>query len=125
VLPEILRSAGIKVVTHRERYGRTPGIQDPQVIADCGMDHTILLTADADLETTWAAEIRKAKIGVVILSNNTYGAAKWGHRIIQGMEEIILQLRKRKKPYALRLNRQGQVNHVRMYYKKSSRVIPL
>jgi len=95
------------------------------VIADCGSTRTILLTADSNLETTWAAEITRAKIGVVILSNNTDGAKKWGSRIVQAMPDIVAQLKKRRKPYAVRLNAMGKVNHVRLYFKKSSRVIPV
>jgi hypothetical protein len=123
MLPGILRNADINIVTHRERYGKKPGIQDPQVIADCGQTGTILLTADSNLETTWAAEIRQAKIAVVILSNNTDGAKKWGQRIVDGMPEIEGQLRKRSKPCAIRLNPQGKVNQVRLYYKKKTRII--
>ena len=92
MLAGILRAAGISVVTHRERYGKVGSIQDPQVIADCGTAKTVLLTADSNLETTWAAEITKAKIAIVILSNNTDGATKWGQRIIQGMGKIRAQL---------------------------------
>jgi hypothetical protein len=110
-------------VTHRERYGKMRGIQDPQVIADCGTTGTILLTADSNLETTWAAEITKAKIGIVILSNNTDGAAKWGQRIIQGMDKIRTQLDKRRKPCAICLTVLAEVNRVRLYRKKGSSVI--
>lgn len=123
MLSGILRSAGINLVTHRERYGKVGGIPDPQVIADCGTTNTILLTADSNLETTWAAEITKAKIGVVILSNNTDGADKWGQRIIQGMAEICAQLNKRKKPCAVCLTPLGEVNRVRLYRRKESHVI--
>jgi len=101
------------------------GIKDPQIIADCKTYGTILLTADSDLETTWAAEIVQAKIGIVILSNNTDGAVKWGARIIKGQSEIIAQLRTRKKPYVLRLNSHGKVTHLRLYRKKGSRVITI
>lgn len=123
MLAGILRAAGYNVVTHRERYGKVTGIKDPQVIADCGTTGTILLTADSNLETTWAAEITKAKIGVVILSNNTDGAVKWGQRIIQAMGKIRAQLDKRRKPYAICLTVLAEVSRVRLYRKKGSRVI--
>ena len=38
MLPGILRTAGIKIVTHRERYGNVLGVKDPQIIADCGIE---------------------------------------------------------------------------------------
>jgi len=111
------------VVTHRERYGKVTGIQDPKVIADCGTTRTVLLTADSNLETTWAAEITKAKIGIVILSNNTDGAVKWGQRIIQARAKIEAQLDKRRKPCAVCLTVLAEVSRVRLYRKKGSRVI--
>jgi predicted nuclease of predicted toxin-antitoxin system len=122
-LAGILRSAGFNIVTHRERYGMTPGIKDSQIISDCKKHNTILLTADADLETTWAAEITRSKIRAVILSNNKDGAVAWGARIIQGKQAILEQIRKRKKPCVIRLSAQSKVNQVRIYRKKGSRVI--
>jgi hypothetical protein len=69
------------VVTHFERYGNVEGISDPKIIADCAIQKTVLLTADGDMETTWASEIESAKISVVILTNNKDGADKWGKRL--------------------------------------------
>ena len=57
------------MVTHFERYGNVEGISDTQIIADCATQKTVLLTADGDMETTWASEIETAKISVVILTN--------------------------------------------------------
>lgn len=124
-LAAILRAAGYKVITHRERYGNVDGIPDPKVIADCGSEKTILLTADADLETQWAAEIRHARIAVVILTNNCDGAAKWGQRLTDGKEAILKQLRVRRKPFALKFSRDAEVTQVRLYRKTGGRIIPI
>ena len=99
------------------------GIKDPQIIADCKTHNTILLTADSDLETTWAAEMTQAKIRAVILANNKDGAVIWGARIVQGKQAILTQIRKRQKPIAIRLNCQAKVTHVRVYRKTGSWVI--
>jgi hypothetical protein len=122
-LPGLLRAAGYKVVTHFERYGNVEGILDPTIIADCGMSKTVLLTADADLETTWAAEVQAAKIAVVILTNNKDGAVKWGARLAKGQAEIVEYLRKHKKPCAIRFGCDAKVSKVRLYGPKRGRVI--
>jgi len=111
------------VVTHLERYGNVEGIPDSTIIADCGTTNTVLLTADADLETTWAAEVQVAKIAVVILTNNKDGAVKWGARLAKGRQEIVDHLRKYKKPCAIRFGADSKVCKVRLYGKRRGKVI--
>jgi len=122
-LPGLLRAAGYKVVTHFERYGNVEGIKDPQVIADCGRDNTVLLTADSDLETTWAAEIEAAKIHVVILNNNQDGAVKWADRLQKGHATIIEHLRRHQKPCVIRFGKNAKVSKVRLYGKRRAKTI--
>lgn len=113
------------MVTHYERYGNVDGIQDPQIIADCGKHKDVLLTADADLETTWAGEILAAKIAVVILTNNKDGAVKWGARLAAGKKDIGQKLRQYKKPCAVRFGCDSKVSKVRLYGKRRARTIPI
>lgn len=101
------------------------GITDPQIIADCGRTGTVLLTADGDLETTWAAEIQQAKLAVVILTNNTDGMVKWGERLRSGQNEIFECLRLYKRPFALRFGRGAKILRVRLYGKRRGKVIAL
>jgi hypothetical protein len=114
-LPELLRQAGYKVVTHKAKYRGVQGIPDPQIIADCGRDKLILLTADGRLETLWAAEILQARIAVVILSNNIDGASAWGARLTSGKRDLLEKLRKYRRPCVLRFGKGGKVTHVRLY----------
>jgi hypothetical protein len=118
-----LRSAGYKVVTHFERYGNVEGISDPKIIADCAIQKTVLLTADGDMETTWASEIESAKISVVILTNNKDGADKWGKRLEKGKQDIVDHLRKHKKPCSIRFGCDAKVSKVRLYGKRRAKVI--
>ena len=83
----------------------------------------MLLTADSDLETTWAAEIEAAKIHVVILTNNCDGAAKWGSRLVKGRQAIVNKLREYKKPCAIRFGTDCKVCKVRLYGKRRAKVI--
>jgi hypothetical protein len=122
-LPELLRQAGYKVVTHKSKYSGAQGIPDSQIIADCGRDKQVQLTADIRLETLWAAEIQRAGIAVVILSNNIDGASAWGARLATGKKDILENLRKHKPPCALRFGKGGRVTHVRLYGTKRARLI--
>lgn len=101
-----------------ERYGQVEGIDDPKIIADCAMHKTVLLTADSDLETTWAKEITAAKIAVVILTNNKDGADKWAERLKKGQPTIFEHLRKYKKPCVIRFTKEAKVSKVRLYGKR-------
>ena len=60
---------------------------------------------------------------VVILSNNTDGAVKWGERLTNGREGLLAQLHKQKKPFAIRFNSRAEITHVRVYRKTGSKVI--
>lgn len=122
-LPGHLRASGYNVVTHFERYGEVDGIEDPQIIADCGAHKTVLLTGDGDMETTWAAEIEKAKIHVVILTNNSDGADAWGQRLAKGRQAIVDKLREYKRPCAISFGRNAKVCKIRLYGKKRAKTI--
>jgi hypothetical protein len=124
-LPEILRQAGYKIVTHKAKYGGRQGISDPPIIPDCGTDNLVLLTADAQLETLWAAEIEHARIAVVILANNIDGSALWGARLTAGKQDILEKLRQFKKPCALRFGKSAKVTKVRLYGPKRGKLITL
>lgn len=124
-LAALLRPAGFDIVTHRERYQKRQDVLDPELIKDCGINKNILITADGDMETTWAAEILTAKIGVVILKNNNDGAPKWAMRIIFAKQEIQRMLKKYRKPLAARLSVDGCLTQVRLYRKRQGRVIKL
>ncbi len=119
----MLRACGYKIVTHFERYGPVEGIGDPVIIADCGKHKTVLLTADSDLETTWAAEILASKISVVILTNNKDGAVKWAERLKKGQKTIHEHLRKYKKPCVIRFGADAKVSKVRLYGKRRGKTI--
>jgi hypothetical protein len=124
-LAGILRTDGYKVITHPEWYGVREGVPDPEIIADCGAKKVVLLTADSDLETTWAAEIEVARISVVILTNNTDGADKWGARLIAGHKNLTEHLRKHKKPCAIRFSCDAKASKVRLYGKRRAKVFPV
>jgi hypothetical protein len=122
-LPGHLRAAGYNVITHFERYGEIDGIEDPKIIADCGVHKTVLLTADGDMETTWAAEIAEAGIYLVILTNNSDGADKWGERLAKGRKAIVNKLREYRKPCAIIFGRDSRVCKVRLYGKRRDKSI--
>jgi len=69
------------LVIHKTKYNGQQGIPDPLIIADCGKDNLVLLTADGQLETLWAAEIQQACMAAEILANNTEVASVWGARL--------------------------------------------
>jgi hypothetical protein len=119
----MLRKAGYKVITHKSKYKGKQGVQDPQVIADCGKGNLILLTADGRLETVWAAEIERARVAIVILSNNKDGADVWGLRLSAGKQEIFEKLKQFKKPCVLRFGVNGKVGSVRLYGPRRAKVI--
>ena len=122
-LPNILLTAGYQVVTHKTKYKGQQGIPDPQIIADCGRDNLVLLTADSQLETLWALEIENARIAVVILANNTEGATTWGTRLTAGKLDILAKLRQHQKPCAIRFGKNSKVTHVRLYGPRRGKLI--
>jgi hypothetical protein len=124
-LPGILCKAGFNLVTHKAKYKGKQGIADPQIIADCGKDNLVLLTADGALETLWAAEIQQAGIAVVILTNNKDGSSVWGTRLTAGKKDIIAKLNQYKKPCALRFGVNAKVVTVRLYGLRRAKVITI
>lgn len=119
----MLRLADFTIITHAQVYKDRQNVLDPEIIADCGKAKTILLTADADLEFTYAAEITKAKIAVFVLTNNNDGPGKWGPRIINAKRDIERELARRRKSFAARISTDGRITRVRMYYRKKVKVI--
>jgi hypothetical protein len=125
-LAALLRPAGFHLVTHHDRYGpQAQFVDDPTVIAGCGRSKTILLTADGNLEYTYAVELLTAKIAVLLLTNNSEGPAKWAPRIIAAIPEINRELRRQKKPFLMRLSVAGKLTQVRLYRKKGAEIIRL
>ena len=124
-MPQILRKAGYQVVTHKAKYRGKQGIPDPPIIADCGKDNLVLLTADGQLETLWAAEIQQARIAVVILTNNKDGSSVWGTRLTAGKQDILAKLKKYKKPCALRFGVNAKVTMVRLYGPRRAKLITI
>jgi hypothetical protein len=112
-------------VTHKTKYKGKQGILDPQIIADCGKDNLVLLTADGALETLWAVEIQLAAIAVVILTNNKDGSSVCGKRLVAGKKDITAKLNKHKKPCALRFGVNAKVVSVRLYGPKRAKLIPI
>ncbi len=119
-----LRSAQFKLISHRDIYGQRIKVDDPEIIAYCGRKRKklVLLTADKDLEFTYAPEITKAKIAVFILTNNRDGPDKWLPRILAAKLDMERELSTRAKPFAARINTEGRVIQVRRYYQKKDRV---
>jgi hypothetical protein len=121
-----LRSSGFKLIAHRDVYGPNPrnGIEDPEVIAYCGRvrNKLVLLTADKDLEFTYAPEIRKAGIAIFVVSNNREGPDIWLPRLLSARLDMERELCRRAKPFAARINAEGRVSQVRRYFKKKDKV---
>lgn len=124
-LPRKLRKAGYEILTHKKKYKGQQGIPDPKVIADCGKAGHVLLTGDGALESLWAVEIEAARLAVVILSNNSDGADKWGARLALGKDDILKKLRQHRKPCAIRFGVNAKVNFVRLYGPRRGKLIPI
>ena len=115
-LAGMLRLAGFLVVTLFDEYGEAESkIADPVLIFDCGLKGRVLLTGDQDLISTWAKEIIEAKIAVFVTTNNNEGPGQWAPRIIAAEQDILRELRRRKKPFTARIGTSGRVTQVRTY----------
>jgi hypothetical protein len=125
-LAAFLRPAGFLLITHHDRYGPTAqAIDDPTIIADCGIQKNILLTADGNLEYTFVPEITKAKIAILSLNNNSEGPSRWGPRIVAALPEIDRELGRRRKPFLMRLCADGTIPQIRLYRVKGTDVIKI
>jgi len=102
-------------------------VDDPEIIAYCGSkrDKLMLITADQDMEFTYAPEIRKAKIAVFIVTNNHDGPDKWLPRILAAKLDIEREIFTRAKPFAARISAEGRVTQVRRYFKKKDKVFQI
>ncbi len=122
-LAGILRAADFTLITHTQVYKDRQDVKDPEIIADCGKAKTVLLTADSDLEFSYAAEINAAKIAVFVLSNNNDGPEKWGPRIINARQDMEREIRRRRKSFSAQINAEGRVSRVRIYYRRKTKEI--
>jgi predicted nuclease of predicted toxin-antitoxin system len=122
-LAAILRAAEFTLITHTQVYKTRQNVKDPEIIADCGKARTVLLTADTDLEFSYAAEINEAKIAIFVLSNNNDGPEKWGPRIINARQDMDRELGRRRKSFSAQINTEGRVCRVRIYYRKKTKEI--
>lgn len=114
----ILRSTGFHfpLVTIYEEFGEADSkINDPVMIAHCGLKEQVLLTSDQELIFTWAKEIVEAKIAVFVTTNNNEGPTQWGPRIIAAKQDMIRELRRRRKPFTARISTEGRITLVRAY----------
>jgi hypothetical protein len=84
---------------HDEHFNRRQDVDDPEVIAECGRQGWILLTADSDLTRRWAKEIKTAAIAVFCQTNNTQGPRLWSPRIIAAKSKMTKALAKWEKPF--------------------------
>jgi len=123
-LAGILRAAGFAVITHLERYGSQRDTEpDPAIAQRCGQEKNILVTADPDFETLYAAEVRASKIAVFFLTNNEEGAEIWGARILSAHQDIERELGRRRKPFIAHISTEARVSKVCLLYKKKVKVI--
>lgn len=120
----MLRSAGFQLVTIYEEYGDAEcRINDPVFIIDCGFKNRIVLTGDQDMVYTWAKEIKDAGVAVFVTTDNNEGPQRWGPRIIAAKEDIMRELRRRRKPFTARISREGCVTLVRLHDGKQWKAI--
>jgi hypothetical protein len=112
----MLRPAGFLLVTIYEEFGEAEAkIADPAFILDCGYKGRVVLTGDQDMVYTWAKEIVEAGIAVFVTTDNNEGPDKWGPRIIAARDDIMRELRRRRKPFTANISREGCVTMVRVY----------
>ncbi|MGD0456641.1 MAG: hypothetical protein ABSC21_02720 [Terriglobia bacterium] len=119
-----LRLAGFKLVSHRDVYGPRSSTDDPEIISYCGIKRNkmVLITADQDMEFTYAPEIRKARVAIFIVTNNHEGPDKWLPRIVSAKLDMERELSTRAKSFAARISTEGRVTQVRRYFKKKDKV---
>lgn len=116
-LAEMLRATDFPtVVTIYEEYGNAESkIADPVIIYDCGLKNRVLLTGDQDLIYTWAKEIIEAGIAVIVTTNQNEGPKQWGPRIIAAKNDMMRELRRRRKPFTAKISKEGRISSVRVY----------
>ena len=113
----------LDVITHQEHFGAAAQtIPDPEVIDECRKLKRALLTADSELPFTYAAELRKAKIAVFVLSNNHDGPAAWGPRILSAALDMERELAVTAKPFCAHVNTEGRISYVLRYYRKKTKL---
>jgi len=72
------------------------------------------------MEYTYAAEIYKARVGIVLLLTNNDGASSWKNRLLLAQKEIRKQIDTRRKPYLIRVALDGKLTKIRLYRKNNS-----
>jgi hypothetical protein len=122
----MLRSAGFQLITVYEEFGDAEAkIADPTFILDCGYKGRVVLTGDQDMVYTWAKEILEAGIAVFVTTDNNEGPDKWGPRIIAAKEDMLRELRRRRKPFTASISRDGCVTLVRVRDGTKWKTIPI
>lgn len=112
----MLRRTGFLVVTLYDEYGDAESkIADPVMICGCGLKGQTLLTGDKDLVSIWTKEIIEAGIAVFVTTDNNEGPIQWGPRIINAKQDIVRELKRRKKPFTARISTDGRVTQVRVF----------
>jgi hypothetical protein len=94
-----MRRAGFCIVTHDEHFDKRQDVLDPEVIAECGNNGWLLITADGDMPRRWADDIRTAGIGVFCQTNNHQGPRLWIPRIILAKAKILRAAKNWDKPF--------------------------
>lgn len=116
VVAQMLRDAGFILRTTYEEYGEADSrIADPVIIANCGLLNRVLLTGDQDLIRTWHKEIAQAEIAVFVTTDNREGPKQWVPRIVAAREDILRELRRRRKPFTANISKEGRITQVRLY----------
>jgi hypothetical protein len=122
----MLRTAGFQFVTIYEEFGDAEArIADPTFIIDCGFKGRTVLTGDQDMIFTYAKEIMEAGVAVFATTDNNDGPKVWGPHIISAKGDILRELRRREKPFAASISREGRVALVRIRDGTQWKTIPL
>jgi hypothetical protein len=122
----MLRPAGFRIVTIYEEFGEAEAkITDPTFIVDCGFKTRVVLSGDQDMVYSYAKEIMEAGVAVFTTTDNNDGPKVWGPLIISAKEDILRELRRRQKPFAASISREGRVTLVRIPDGTQWKTIPI
>jgi predicted nuclease of predicted toxin-antitoxin system len=89
-----LRSAGLDVTIHDDRYIQTE--RDPWIFYECGKSGFVVLTSDTDFMKSFPhmAAVAIAKTTVIAFSNNNYKSEVRGNAFLKALPEITAELAK-------------------------------
>jgi predicted nuclease of predicted toxin-antitoxin system len=96
---DILQAAEFAMETHRVLYYGRQNVTDPEIINECGKRSLFILTADNKFPIRWEIEIRRAQVGVFVLSNNHERPEIWGPRVVSLKTKIIHAAQHRPRPF--------------------------